>query len=68
MLSTLMIRPHKRRSFICGKIRRQKRICANNFRSRSASGISSVIVSEGPRVDWPALLTKMSTLPNSDMT
>jgi hypothetical protein len=26
------------------------------------------MVSDGPRVDWPALLTKMSTLPNSDIT
>src|SRR6516165_10453937 len=66
MLRTLMMRP-QRRSFICGKTSRQKRICANSLRSRSACHISSVNVSEGPRVDCPALLTKMSTLPNSDM-
>src|ERR1051325_2480938 len=65
MLRTLMTRPHFR-SFICGIRMRQKRICANNFRSRSACHISSVMVSDGPRVDWPALLTKMSTLPNSE--
>ena len=47
----------QRRCFICGKIRRQKRICANSLRSRSACHISSVNASEGPRVDWPALLT-----------
>src|SRR5438045_1963057 len=26
------------------------------------------MVSDGPRVDWPAFLTKMSTLPNSELT
>src|SRR5580704_3399470 len=64
ILSTLMMRPHLR-CFICGKRMRQKRICANNLRSRSACHCASVSVSDGPRVDCPALLTKMSTLPNS---
>ena len=66
ILSTLMMRP-QRRSFICGKIRRQKRTCANSLRSKSACHISSVIVSDGPRVDCPALLTKMSILPKADI-
>jgi hypothetical protein len=64
MLSTLMMRPHLR-CFICGIRMRQKRICANSLRSRSDCHCASVSVSDGPRVDWPALLTKMSTLPNS---
>src|SRR6516165_3224871 len=66
-LSTLMIRP-QRRSFICGKTRRFKRIWANSFRSRSACQTSSVSSSEGPRIPWPALLTRMSILPSSDIT
>src|ERR1044071_2888636 len=66
ILSTLMMRPHFR-SFICGIKMRQKRICANNLRSRSPCHCSSVIVSDGPRIDWPALLTKISTLPNSEL-
>src|SRR5213079_3002375 len=66
MLRTLMMRPHFR-SFICGIRIRQKRICANSLRSRSPCHCSSVIVSDGPRIDWPALLTKMSTLPNSEL-
>src|SRR5580693_5880665 len=64
ILRTLMTRPHLR-CFICGIRIRQKRIWAYSFRSRSACHCSSVIVSDGPRVDCPALLTKMSTLPNS---
>src|SRR6185312_1052495 len=64
ILSTLMMRPHFR-PFICGIRMRQKRICANSLRSRSDCHCASVIVSDGPRVDCPALLTKMSTLPNS---
>src|SRR5438132_306523 len=67
MLSTLMMRPHLR-CFICGSRMRQKRIWANSFRSRSACHCSSVSVSDGPRVDCPALLTKISTLPNSELT
>src|SRR5437016_5838291 len=66
MLRTLMMRPHLR-CFIGGSSSRQKRIWANSLRSRSACHCSSVRVSDGPRVDWPALLTKMSTLPNSEM-
>ena len=42
MLSTLMMRPHLR-CFICGIRMRQKRICANSLRSRSACHCSSVM-------------------------
>src|SRR5438552_749424 len=67
ILRTLMMRPHLR-CFICGSRMRQKRIWANSFRSRSACHCSSVSVSDGPRADCPALLTKISTLPNSELT
>src|ERR1700744_5562262 len=64
ILSTLMMRPHLR-CFICGIRMRQKGICANSLRSRSDCHCASVIVSDGPGVDWQGLLTKMSPLRNS---
>ncbi len=67
VLSTLMIRPH-RRSFIPGQTRRLIRIAANNLRSKSACQILSVTASNAIARDVPALLTRISTLPKSEIT
>jgi hypothetical protein len=66
-LSTLIIRPHFR-SFIPGQHNRVSRIAANSLRSRSSCQTSSVIFSDGIARDMPALLTRMSTLPNARIT
>jgi hypothetical protein len=66
VLSTLMMRP-QRRSFICGNTSRAKRICANTLRSMSACQTASVISSNFPVCEVPALLTRMSILPSAAM-
>ena len=63
VFSTLMMRPHLR-CFMPGQTSRVSRIAANSFSSRSSCQISSVICSDGIARDWPALLIRISTLPN----
>ena len=67
VFSTLMMRPHLR-SFMPGHTSRASRIAANNFSSRSSCQISSVISVDGIAIDWPALLIRISTLPNALIT
>ena len=64
MLSTLMTRPHFR-SFIPGQASRVSRMAANTFWSMSSRQTSSVISSNLPLREVPALLTMMSTLPKA---